>query len=244
MKTPSHSATIVHPLTIRTLSLRLATSRFTRGSYSHTFTEVVSSEAIVSIEKRVTEALRSLVNSDPEGALFQICVAVEVTAKAEYGKSGRGSYKAFLEENLGLITEIAFGGIRVEALKLGFKHPDLATDADGCAAFQDILYHVVRCGLYHEAGLPADIEFTDANHICARQGLLQLPASLILGLVICVVVAPSNSTERTSGQNVLRLGDTHLPINCLWGRRPELQWLLDARRELRQGGQDDAIREA
>ncbi len=43
----------------------------------------------MSIGKRVAEAVEKMANDDPEGALFQICSALDKTAKEEYLKGGR-----------------------------------------------------------------------------------------------------------------------------------------------------------
>lgn len=191
----------------------------------------------MTIGARVSGTVDRMELGDPEGALFQICAAIEATATSEHGKRGRGSYKTFVSENLPLITDIAFGGQRIENLNLGYDHPELKLAPGVSATFQDILYHVVRCGLYHEAKLPEDIEFAEDNRFTVERGVkLVLPRSLIYGLITAVVVAPSNE-EQTARENiVLNLGDFPVPLNMLWGRRKELLWLLDVEREVKRLG--------
>ena len=112
------------------------------------------------VGKRISDTIDKMQAGDPEGALFQICAAIDVTARNEFGKSGRGSYKDFIHQNLGLITDIAFGGRRFLNLNLEYDHPELKKNPDGCVPVQDIFYHAIRCALYHEASLPDDFDET------------------------------------------------------------------------------------
>lgn len=186
----------------------------------------------MSIGKRVSEAIDKMEANDPEGALFQICAAVEVTAQAEIGKPGKGSFKAFIHQNLGLITRIASGRGSILNLHLKYDHPKVTKTPEGLVSIQEIFYHVVRCGLYHEAGLPADLRFTDEGQYRVDQGILVVPSALIYGLVTAVVVSPANRNETARKELVLNLGNFPVPLSKLWGRRDELTWLLDVEKEI------------
>src|SRR5262245_13698054 len=105
------------------------------------------------IGKQVSDAVTKMDAKDPEGALFAICAAIEATATKEFGAGGRRNYKDFIHQNLDVITWTAFGP-RILNLKLAYQHPDVKLDADGLCTFEDIMYHVVRCGLYHTTDLP------------------------------------------------------------------------------------------
>jgi hypothetical protein len=194
--------------------------------------EDISGRSGMSIGKRVSEAIDKMEVGDPEGSLFQICAAIDVTAANEFGKTGGATYKEFVHQNLALITDIALGGRRILNLKFQFDHPGLKKSADGSVSVQEILYHVVRCGLYHEAAIPSTLEFLREAQIRAEGGVLKLPASLIYGLIIAVVVSPGNRHELAPKQGMLNIGDFPIPINKLWGRRNELLWLLDAVNEV------------
>lgn len=182
----------------------------------------------MSVGKRVADTVEKMAANDPEGALFQICAAIDATAARETGKSGRSSYKAFIKQNLALITQIAFSGRTVLGMNLAIDHASVKRDAKGTASIEDILYHVVRCGLYHQAALPKELQFTDQVQIHMKDGRLLLPSSLINGLIVAVVVSPANRGELCSELSTLNLGAAILPLNKLWGRREELLWLLDA----------------
>ena len=84
----------------------------------------------MSIGKRVSDAIDKMEASDPEGALFAICAALEATAVKEFGRKGRSGYKDFISQNLELITDIAMGGLRIQNLRLEFDHPEMKKTAD------------------------------------------------------------------------------------------------------------------
>lgn len=181
----------------------------------------------MSIAARVGDTIDKMKASDPEGALFSICAAIEATAKKEGGKGGRKAYKDFIHNNLGLITRFV-SNIVMHNINLPYDHPKIKKTQDGLCSVQDILYHVVRCGLYHDAKLPDDLKFTNEGRIQAGPDVLVLPASLIYGFVAAVVVSPTNVDEVLSKPSVMNIGNVRIPINKLWGRRAELMWLLDA----------------
>jgi hypothetical protein len=186
----------------------------------------------MSVGKRVSATIDMMQGGDPEGALFQICAAIDVTASKELGKSGGSSYKDFIHQNLGLITDIALGR-QILNQNFGFDHPKLKKDANGYVSIQDIFYHAVRCGLYHETALPDDLKFTDEMQIRLDEGgVLILPSALIYGLICAVVVSPINHNEIAPKEGILNFGTFPIPINKLWGRRNELLWLLDAVNEV------------
>ena len=185
----------------------------------------------MSIGKRVADAIGKMEAGDAEGALFVICSAIDATATKEYGKSGRSTYKQFIQENFGLITDVGLGR-RILNLHLDYTDPtgQMKKNADGSYAIQEIIYHAVRCGLYHDAKIPSDIRFHEEGFITCKGGILQLPDSLIHGLIIAVIVSPVNHGETTGNDPVTRFGELPIMTNLLWGRRTEVNWLLEAKR--------------
>lgn len=94
-----------------------------------------------------------MARNDPERALLPLSAAIDATATKLYTQRGRKSYKEFIHQNLNLITEVSFG-TSILNINLKYDHPDLEADPDGRCSIQNILYHVVRCGLVHSAELP------------------------------------------------------------------------------------------
>ena len=188
----------------------------------------------MSIAKRVMDSIDKMEKLDYENALFSICAAIEATASKEFSKKGKQSYKNFIHQNLGLITNIAFGGTKILNINLGYDHPSIKKNPDGLSSIQDILYHAIRCDLYHIAKIPDDIEFSKENKISVNNGKIVLPASLIYGLIISVVISPSNKDEKCSKDQFLNLWNFCIPINKLWGHRNKLIWLMDVLSEVMQ----------
>src|SRR5688500_6195752 len=113
----------------------------------------------MSVGKRVAEAIDKMQQRDAEGALFQICAPIDSTAKREASKGGGKTYREFVHDNLGLITRVGLG-VGILNVNLGqFDHPKIKTDEHGRCSVEQILYHAVRCGLYHEGKLPPNLRF-------------------------------------------------------------------------------------
>lgn len=178
---------------------------------------------LTGIGKRVGEAFEKLDASDFEGALIPTSIAVDATAQKAYSGQGTGSaYKAFLHDNLGLITRVGMGGGGILNLHLGgYSHPKLKPDANGHCSVEQVLYHVVRCGLLHEGCLPGDIHFTPESRI--RGGAtLTLPAGFIVGMLAAAVVCPVNAGELAPANcGFIFPTQKRAPVNDLWGR-PDL----------------------
>lgn len=181
----------------------------------------------MSIGNQVSEAIDKMQAGDTEGALYALCSAIDATATQEYGKRGKTSYKQFVSSNFPLITSIAVGH-KILNLTLEYSHPDLNASADSKHSIQDIFYHAVRCDLYHKTELPTNIRFTNKKQIGCETGGIVLPDTFLYGLIMAVVVAPVNKGESSPKPSVCNIGDMALPISKLWGRRAELNWLLDA----------------
>jgi hypothetical protein len=182
----------------------------------------------MSVGERVAQAIGRMDARDPEGALFQICAAVEVTARREYGGKGGAIYRQFVHENLGLITKAALGP-SISNLRLAFEHPEIERGPDGRCSVQEIVYHAVRCGLYHEAGLPPNLKFTEEQRIRIDGGTLYLPASLVYGLIVAVISCPANKDETAPAPDCgVSVRGFLIPLGKLWGKRAELLALYQA----------------
>lgn len=179
----------------------------------------------MSIAKRVAETVERMAQNDAEAALLPISTAIDATATKHFKCRGRKSYKDFIHENLGLITKVGFGPTILN-INLRYNHPDLKASPNGLCTIQDILYHVVRCGLAHAAELPSTLKFVDEKKIQVESGQLVLPASLIFGLVAAVVVCPENYDQKIASNYVLNTRGFRIVLNDWWGRKTELESLL------------------
>ncbi len=78
----------------------------------------------MSVGKRVAEAIDKMTANDPEAAFYQIASALDATATAEFGIKGGASFKRFIEENMKLITRVAFGN-SIENVNLKYSIPQI-----------------------------------------------------------------------------------------------------------------------
>jgi hypothetical protein len=175
----------------------------------------------VSIGKRVGEAIVSLAKGDSENALFQICAAVEPTAQGQgYGKGGKG-FKAWIDSQMPLIASVAFGPA-LAGVRIAYSHPRLKQTPDGAHDVSAIVYHVIRCGLYHEGKFADSVRITDSQVGSGAQGELLINKGMIVGLVLAVVGSSSNAGEMTAGNHYIETQGKRFQVNDYWGQGDRL----------------------
>jgi len=185
----------------------------------------------MAIADRVQEAVDNVMKGNIEGALHDICSAVEVCAKTLYGgaeRDGGKCYKQFVSDNFGLITHFALSR-RILNLNVEYRHPKIKASTNGLCSVQEVFYHAVRCGLYHEACLPSSLHFIDEKKIMVKDGELYLPSALVYGLIVAVVISPAVKDESPPPRCALNLefGLT-IPAQFVWGKKEQFVALLDA----------------
>jgi hypothetical protein len=179
----------------------------------------------MSVRKRVEEAMGKIIANDPEAALFQICAAIEETSKREGRRpAGKKGYKEFLGHWMPIISGFGLGHM-IRGLKIPYSHPKIPASPDGSCKFEDIVYHVVRCGLYHSASLPNDIVFTE-NELgggnTSPVGALKLPTRIVTGLIMAIVASPANAAETCDPGYFLEFNGELFFLNQWWGKATDL----------------------
>ena len=181
----------------------------------------------MSVSKRVAKALDAIISDDPEDALFQICAAIEKTARLEGRSKGRKGYKQFISENVPIICGVGLGHA-LAGLKFRISHPDLPVSEDGTASIADIVYHACRCALYHSAELSDLVEFTTNKVGSTTTGKLLLPKMIVSGLILAVVCSPENRHANSEHKGYVRVrGQTYTIKDC-WGQRARVLERLTA----------------
>jgi len=178
----------------------------------------------VGIARVVNDAARHLCEGDFDGALTDASIAVDATAGKCYPKrSNNKRCKAFLRDNIALMLLVATSGhlIARKGIRVPYNHPRINLDQKGTAPLEDILYHAVRCSLLHEGGLPGNIKFSAKRAMRFATGSLELPASLIAGLIVSVVCCPQNKRVKFAPNLRLVFGEKALPLRSLRGVGPE-----------------------
>jgi hypothetical protein len=188
---------------------------------------------MISIGQRVQYAIDDAGQDRFELALQNVAIALDVTAKRHYNseKSSKSNYKRFLKEYSWLIELMAFNGINLDDSKFG----NFPIDGNPEPTFQDLIYHVIRCNLVHDEGVPANFEFTDSDTITLEKDRLCFPKRLIWGLIAVVVFCPCNSNEKTAEGYWVSIFDNRFVINDFWGQEFAARIVYEKRKPIRVG---------
>jgi len=98
---------------------------------------------MVSVGRRVQEAIDHMGKGELLLALTAACIALDVTAQRYAGASGssRGDYKQFVKDHMWLISAMGFPGLMSSTVRVPFAHPQVKPDAAGNIGLEDIIYH-------------------------------------------------------------------------------------------------------
>jgi hypothetical protein len=176
-------------------------------------------------------------------ALALACAAIDATAKRVYPQAKVGErYRAFLRENLVLVTAFGFPGLQAGGIRIkvgpnsGLDPKDV--DEHDYTGIEAILYRTVRCGLVHECDIDTKIRFTKGTQIGDFDETFSLPAALILGLLAAVILHPVNADERSVLDSSIELSGRKYPLNSLWGKG--FSWIRPERQAVERADDDPA----
>ncbi|BBX64033.1 hypothetical protein MSAS_32070 [Mycobacterium saskatchewanense] len=154
-----------------------------------------------------------------DAALAHACNAVDATAKKRYPQSGVASrFKLTIREAMDIFRMMAAPGIDFEQSR--FPVAVKSDLPDGRPDVADVLFGVHRRGHGHDDDLPNGFELTphgprpQSAHLW-RSGKIQLPASVVIGLLAIAVFAPENKGETIPDGYQLSWYQYPFPI-CLW----------------------------
>lgn len=153
----------------------------------------------VSVGQRVQSMIDHMSKDEVELALSDICIAIDITSQKYYNElsSSASCYKRFLKENMWMIVVTGMGSLITEAVKLPFTHKDIKSDSEGYCTLEQIIYHVMRCGLIHGTGEESKIVWNSSVPLAIdKDQNLNISPSFIWGLALCVITCPVNIHER------------------------------------------------
>lgn len=145
-----------------------------------------------------------------DAAMLHACNAVDATGKKRHPKFGVGRrFKVTVRESVDIVGAMAFPTLNIAEMRfpvavkseLPEKRPDIA----------DVLYGVHRCAHGHGDELPSGFELVDyvSNTMfpfrAGKDGSLNLPAAVILGLLAVAVFAPENVGQHAPADDCLGL---------------------------------------
>lgn len=178
------------------------------------------------VSKRIEEALDKLNTDDMEGALIPICIALSATAARVYPNKRDGdAYKLLLACNMNLMMQFTFGN-NVN-IRTCFSHPDLKPGLDGLVSMEQILYHVVRCGLIHNAKITDNLSFTKENYLVLNgKDNAIFPVAMLYALIFIVLTSPVNSNEHINGNYRFIYKNNMYSYNDFWGNESLVKKLV------------------
>lgn len=125
-------------------------------------------------------------NGKYEEALCLVCIAIDACSTNQYPNKGNAErYKLFLKNHFPTICRYGFLGIEASNIRIKVKIPSIALkpDSNGYVDMEQIIYHVLRCGLVHECNIEKTIQFTDTSVIGDWGEKFYIPKDIIWGLI-------------------------------------------------------------
>ncbi|MBL7780340.1 MAG: hypothetical protein JNM22_03915 [Saprospiraceae bacterium] len=162
-------------------------------------------------------------------SLALICSAIDATAQKVFPSERKNNNrnKKFISKYLRIITAFGFPGILASGIRIKCENiRDLHTDRDGYVGIEDIIYHIIRCGLIHECEIDSRIEFTDDTIIDDFDGVFKIPKQVFWGLALAVILCEKNIGEVTADEVSINLNGKDFAIDELWGQEGNLPTLL------------------
>ena len=183
----------------------------------------------ITVGARVQSMIDHMEKGELDLALSDICIALDVTSQKYYGKSSssRTCYKDFIRENVWMIVATGMGTLITESIKLPFSHPEIQSEADGYCTLEQIVYHVMRCGLIHGTGENNKIVWNNSVPLVIdKDGNLNLSPSFIWGLALSVIACEVNKNETVKDTCWISMFGFKYLINDLWGKRNNIKIMI------------------
>lgn len=184
---------------------------------------------MITIGERMQSMISHMDKGELDLALCDVCIAIDVTSQKYYNKSHSSAniYKRFLKENIWMIITTGMGSLISEKIKLPFVHKDIKADNDGYCTLEEIIYHVMRCGLVHGTGEENKIVWNNMVPLAIdKEGNLNISPSFIWGLALCVITCSTNINEKVNDTAWISVASFKYLINDLWGKRDSIKLMI------------------
>ncbi len=175
----------------------------------------------MSIGTFISSSLNLLREGKYDVALSLACSAVDATSAKLFpdAKYNNVRYKSFLKRNMRIVTTfgmpgLSAGGVRIKCINI----PDLKTDDENMAGLEDIIYHIIRCGLIHQCEIENRIEFTERTMLGDFESKFRIPHAIIFGLIMAVILSKENASEEMQDFHEIQFNGKHIGLNSLWGK--------------------------
>lgn len=182
----------------------------------------------ITVGDRIQSAIDHMEKSEIDLALSDVCIAVDITAQKYYQDASSSScYKAFLKENMWMIIVTGMGSLISSSIKIPFQHKDIKSDAQGFCTLEQVVYHIMRCGLIHGTGKDSKIIWNARIPLALDQdGNLNLSPSFIWGLALSVIACDTNRDEKADEMCWISTASFKYLINDLWGKKDSVKKMV------------------
>lgn len=178
--------------------------------------------------KRINQAVAYLVNDDAEAALTPLLLAIDAASG-----DGRAAYKSWLAARMRIVS-LCFYRLGWSFAKVNLPHlpinPRMKNpDEHGTIPFEELIYHLIRCGLVHDCALPEQIQDnkTAAYRYDPESGTMylsyrNLARGLLMALLMDIPKDLSGSIQgNIAGYPLTKLcglpeADMMAMVRCLW----------------------------
>lgn len=199
------------------------------------------------IGKRIDECFSQLNKGDGENAFIQLSIAIEGTSKLTYPniQSSAQRNRQFIKDSMPFVLWSLTNGTPTECNSFYFKLNIHGQEKE--IALEDVMYKLLRCSLVHEATMPDEVEFVNAEYIAvSKDGKLSLPLALISSYCWAVIATPVNKEEHLEKNPLIKLygSETLHNLNACWGNEEKLRsiirkgFLYDVEQMLKKINQD------
>lgn len=178
----------------------------------------------ITIGENIAGTIDEIDRNQFELGFRHLCTAIDQSAKKHYktDRSGRKNYQKFIKEYYWVLELIVFPGLDLENSKFGNFPIQTEKDLLSEPSFADIIYHVIRCGLTHDDGIPKNIKFTETNLMYLDKEILHIPKNLIWGIIAIIVFAECNHDEQIAKRFWIEITGNRLCINDFFGEEAVL----------------------
>jgi hypothetical protein len=175
----------------------------------------------MAILEQAVKTIKNYSIGDTNQALIDILIAVDATSKKEYSSiKGNGArYKMFLDDNMYLIKIVSINVRMTNKISFRNMHLNENLKKHSSLSLSEIIYHIIRCNLLHEAELPITILFHDLPEIKLELDKMVLPKNLILALLVSIITAKSNADNKFIENYELNIFGNTIPLNQIWGNK-------------------------
>ena len=184
----------------------------------------------VTVGKRIQAMIDYMDKGEFELALSEVCIAIDITSQKHFGvtSSSRRIYKEFLSENMWMIITAGMEKMVGKSLKIPFAHPSIRTsNVDGYCSLEEIVYHVMRCGLVHGTGENSKLKWNPRVQLTSdAEGDLNISPAFIWGLALCVITCEANKDETVGEGCWISMATFKYLVNDLWGKRSSIESIV------------------